>query len=231
MTPFQAVYGRAPPPLLTYGDMRTTNDTLDQQLVEKDTMLQRMKDHLVNAQERMKKYADRKRREVSFAEGEWVFLKVRPYRQSSLALRRNEKLTPKYFGSYKIIARVGSVAYKLELPAESAIHPVFHVSQLKKALGNLQAVQTDPLVLTDDFEWIAIPSDIYAASPDYTEVLVEWKGLPEQEATWEKTEDFKKPFPDFNLEDKVFKQVGSDVRPPGLQVYLRRGKKGITPPS
>lgn len=49
MTPFQAVYGRAPPPLLTYGDMRTTNAPLDQQLVERDAMLKRMEEHLHNA--------------------------------------------------------------------------------------------------------------------------------------------------------------------------------------
>lgn len=60
MTPFQAVYGRAPPPLLTCGDMRSSNAHLDQQLTERDAMLKVLKDHLLNAQEQMKKFVDRK---------------------------------------------------------------------------------------------------------------------------------------------------------------------------
>lgn len=106
-TPFCIVYGRDPPTLLAYGDRRTTNDTLDQQLVERDRVLATLKEQLERAQERMKLYADRNRREVQFEVGEEVFLKLRPYRQRSLAQRRNEKLAPKYFGSYEIIERVG----------------------------------------------------------------------------------------------------------------------------
>lgn len=63
--------------------------------------------------------------------GDLVFLKLQPYVQSSLAPHSNMNLVFKYFGPYKVLARVGLVAYKLDLPTTSSIHPVFHVSQLK----------------------------------------------------------------------------------------------------
>jgi hypothetical protein len=81
----------------------------------------------------MKNQADKHRSERSFEVGDWVFLKLQPYEQSSLAPRANQKLAFKFFGPYQIAAKVDSVAYKLSLPASAHIHPVFHVSLLKKA--------------------------------------------------------------------------------------------------
>jgi hypothetical protein len=66
--------------------------------------------------------------------GDWVYLKLQPYTQMSVAPRSNQKLSYKYFGPYLIIQKVGAVAYKLQLPDHSKIHPVIHVSRLKKAL-------------------------------------------------------------------------------------------------
>ncbi|TYK06486.1 ty3-gypsy retroelement transposase [Cucumis melo var. makuwa] len=133
------------------------------------------------AQEKMKKNADLKRRAVDFQVGDMVFLKLRTYRQVSLRRKCNEKLSPKYFGPYKILEKYRPVAYKLELPSTAAIHSVFHVSQLKKALGNHTQVQSIEPYLTETHEWMTqLEVYGYKKNPNTMdwEVLISWKGLP-----------------------------------------------------
>lgn len=77
-TPFQAVYGRELPPILSYGEPKTVNDTLDQQLRECNNTLAILKDHLVAVHNQMKKIVDGKRKEVHVEEGNMVFVKLRP---------------------------------------------------------------------------------------------------------------------------------------------------------
>jgi hypothetical protein len=72
-----------------------------------------------------------------------VYLKLQPHIQSSMAPRSNHKLSFRYYGPFKILQRVGVVAYKLQLPPEAKIHPVVHVSQLKQHLANMDGVSTD----------------------------------------------------------------------------------------
>jgi len=67
--------------------------------------------------------------------GDWVFLHLQPHKQHSVASWIPQKLAPRFFGPYKIVARVGTVAYTLCLPPSSKIHPTFHVSRLKHAFG------------------------------------------------------------------------------------------------
>jgi hypothetical protein len=83
----------------------------------------------------MKSQADKGRTERQFEVGDQVFLKLQPYIQSSIAPRANQKLSFKFFGPFKVLQRVGSVVYRLELTPASSVHPMFHVSQLKKAVG------------------------------------------------------------------------------------------------
>lgn len=110
--------------------------SLSEFLSQRQSMTQLLKENLQVAQARMKQQADKKRTERAFEVGDWVFLKLEPYRQTSLAIRKSLKLSAKYYGPFQVIARIELVAYKLQLPPTSTIHPVFHISLLKKKIGN-----------------------------------------------------------------------------------------------
>jgi hypothetical protein len=115
-TPFEIVYGRKPPPLLRFLSNETKVDAVALELADRDEALKQLKEHLLRAQEQMARYANQKRKDLCFEVGEWVFLKLRPYRQQSVSRRMNQKLAARFFGPFQIIARVGAVAYKLQLP-------------------------------------------------------------------------------------------------------------------
>ena len=76
--------------------------------------------------------------------GTWVYIKLQPYVQSSVAARANQKLAYRFFGPFLITDKIGTVGYKLKLPDSSSIHPVFHVSQLKVAVPVTHIAQPLP---------------------------------------------------------------------------------------
>nr|GEW03432.1 putative mitochondrial protein [Tanacetum cinerariifolium] len=154
ITPFKLLYGRDPPHLIYYGSVSSPVIEVERYLEERDCILKELKEHLLRAQERMKKQVDKHRIEVEFKVGDWVYIKLQPYRQYLMAMRRNEKLSPKYFGPYKVLERVRKVAYKLELPTTARIHFVFHISQLKKMRTPTITRQELPAGLTEDMELI-----------------------------------------------------------------------------
>jgi hypothetical protein len=129
-SPFYVLYGHHPKHFGVSEDSAAHPIPLADWLKEKSMMNSLIQQHLARAQKRMKTQADKGRSERNFAVGDWVYLKLQPYIQASLAPRANQKLAFKFFGRFQVISRVGSVVYKLKLPDTSAIHPVFHVSQL-----------------------------------------------------------------------------------------------------
>ena len=91
----------------------------------------------------MKQQADQHRSKRSFDVGDWEFLRLQPCKQMSLKqAKKDNKLSPKYYGPYKVLQNIGTMEYKLELPASSRVHPIFHVSCLKKVIGENLSVQT-----------------------------------------------------------------------------------------
>lgn len=116
--------------------VHTNLQGVEEMLNERQQQWSVLKDLLEAAQLRMKHFADCNRTEREFKVGDWVYLKLQPYRQVTVALRKNMKLSAKYFGPYELLEKLGPVAYKLALPETSRIHPVFHVSQLKKSVGH-----------------------------------------------------------------------------------------------
>jgi hypothetical protein len=94
------------------------------------------------AQNHMKQQADQGHSECQFVEGDQVFLRLQPYKKTSLKVEHCQKLSPKFYGPYTILKRVGYVAYQLALPSHSKLHPVFHVSCLNKVIGTKCQTQT-----------------------------------------------------------------------------------------
>ena len=109
----------------------------------------------------MKQQADQHRSERIFDIGDWVFLWIQPYKQISLKQpKKDNKLSPKYYGPYKALQNIGTMAYKLELPASSWVPPVFHVSCLKKFISDKLPVQTILSELDEEGKIILEPEGV-----------------------------------------------------------------------
>lgn len=149
----------------------------------------------------MQLFADQHRTDRNLEIGDYVYVKLQPYRQHSVVLRSNHKLSPKYFGPCKVIDKCGHVAYKLELLATSQIHLVFHVSQLKLRDGNVQTSTHLPSIVHDVLvkgpESILERKMINRQGMTGTMVLVNWDNQSSEEATWEFLFELMKRFPSF----------------------------------
>jgi hypothetical protein len=103
-------------------------------LEERQLMDQLLQHNLNHAKQQMKLYVDKKRTDKTFQVGDQVFVKLQPYVQSLVAHRTNHKLAFRYFEPYQVSRSINTVAFEIALPYTSRIHPIFHVSQLCKAL-------------------------------------------------------------------------------------------------
>jgi Chromo (CHRromatin Organisation MOdifier) domain len=179
-------------------------------MAERQETAKILKEQLRRAHDRMKKYADSRRSERKFHTGDWVYLKLQPYRQVTVQGHASfHKLKPKYYGPFEIIERMGEVAYRLNLPPRSLIHPVFHVSQLKKCKGQVATAATPLPVLNPGgrvrIEPIVVLDRkiVKKKNEPKLKILVKWSNLEDEETTWEDYESICKQFPGFKLEDKL----------------------------
>jgi hypothetical protein len=219
MTPYKALYGKDPPTLtrstVVIDDM---DDVVAQILTSKEKILTQLQQNLHKAQQSMKLQADKKRLHKEFNVGDFVLVKLQPYRQTTVANRSNHKLSLKYFGPFPVIARVGSVAYKLQLPSAARIHPVFHISQLKQYKGDTIDAYYPLSEITTELGPILQPESVLQARTvlkgpiSAPQVLIKWQGLDASVATWEDKSEMREHYPNFNLEDNIVVNGGSIVR-------------------
>ncbi|GJY00700.1 putative reverse transcriptase domain-containing protein [Tanacetum coccineum] len=136
VAPCEALYGRkcrSPVCWSEVGDSQLTGPELIRETTEK---IVQIKNRLLTTRSRQKSYADRRSKPLEFEVGDMVLLKVSPWK-GDVRFGKRGKLSPRYVGPFKILARVGPVAYTLELPEElKGIHSTFHVSNLKKCLAD-----------------------------------------------------------------------------------------------
>jgi hypothetical protein len=156
----------------------------------------------------MKVQADKHRTEREFQVGDWVYLRLQPYWQKTVAMRKNLKLSPRFFGPFKILQKIGLVAYKLDLPSSSQIHLVFHVSCLKLKLGqHTTPLPTLPPVnlageIRPEPEAVISRRMIKKGARAVIEVLVRWKGAAVEDDSWELLRNLQEQYP--HLAGKVF---------------------------
>jgi len=134
MTPFTVLYEYEPLSFMdiVLGDSCAPRAKKKHQ--EGQDILRLLKENLQRAQNQQKIYADIHQSERSFEVGDFFYLKLQLYRQSSLKAKEKDKLRPRFYGPYLVTCHIDEVAYEFELPNGSRIH-VFHVSFLKKSVG------------------------------------------------------------------------------------------------
>ncbi|PKI36770.1 hypothetical protein CRG98_042847 [Punica granatum] len=214
-TPFEALYGFQPPLHMPYFPRDSTVAAVDAYMTDREDMVRTLKYHLRRARDRMKAQADKKRIEREFLVGDSVYLNLQPYRQGTVANRSSEKLSPRFFGPFEILDKIGKVAYKLKLPDSAQIHPVFHVSRLKKAIRTTNYSTQLPVLEGGSSDKTKQPVAILErrlvrrGNRAVAQVLVHWTNTSPAEATWEYADELRWRCPRFDLEGKGSKGEGN----------------------
>ncbi|PNX64990.1 hypothetical protein L195_g054307, partial [Trifolium pratense] len=161
---------------------------VDRSLSAREDAIKLLIFHLLRAQNRMKQQADKHRSDRQFSVGDYVFLKLHPYKQHFMRKTQFHKLLPKYYGPFKVVDKMGAAAYQLELPKDAAIHNVFHVSQLKVChdptaaiVHNIPGFMSQPPTRVP--ERILERKMVKRGRVAATKVLVQWKDTPPDMAT------------------------------------------------
>ena len=202
MPPYEALYGRRCRTPLCWdevGERHLSSVELVEETREKVKIIrQRMR----AAQDRQSAYADRRRRPLEFQEGDMVFLRISPWK-GVIRFRQRGKLSPRYIGSFRILERIGSVAYRLDLPEELArIHDVFHVSVLRRYMPDPSYVlEPPPIELWEDLSLPVQPVAVLdkqirrLRSKDVPLVRILWRNDQVEEETWESEETMRGQYP------------------------------------
>ncbi|GJW27751.1 hypothetical protein Tco_0044626 [Tanacetum coccineum] len=181
------------------GDSQLTGPELVRETTER---IVQIKNRLLMARSHQKSYADVRRKPMEFQVGDMVMLKVTPWK-GVIRFGKHGKLSPRYIGSFKIIERIGRVAYKLELPDKlHGIHNTFHVSNLKKCMADENLViPLEKIQLDDKLHFIEEPVEIMDREVKQLKqsripiVKVQWNSRRGPEYTWEREDFFKRNYP------------------------------------
>jgi hypothetical protein len=211
-TPFRVVYGRDPPSIRSYEPGETRAAAVAHEMEAREAFLVDVRYRLEQAQAVQKLQYDKHHREVSYAVGDWAFLRLCQRVAASLPRTTTGKLKPRYVGPYRVTEINNDVAVQLELPPGACLHDVFHVGVLRKYVGS-PPTTTPALPPLLNGAVVPEPERVAGArlSRAVRHVLVHWRGGPATSATWEEFDDFRAQFPAFQLEDELVFDEGRDV--------------------
>ncbi|GJV15615.1 putative reverse transcriptase domain-containing protein [Tanacetum coccineum] len=181
------------------GEVQLTGTEIVQETTEK---IIQIKQRMQAARDQQKSYADLKHKPIEFQVGDKVMLKVFPWK-GVVRFGKQGKLNPRYIGPFKVLEKVRSVAYKIELPQElSRVHNTFHVSNLKKCYADEPlAVLLDGLNFDDKLQFVEEPVEIMDREVKRLKrsripiIKIHWNSRRSPEFTWEREDQFRKKYP------------------------------------
>ena len=181
------------------GDVQLSGPELIHETTEK---IVQIRQRLQASRDRQKSYADVRRKPMEFQVGDRVLLKVSPWK-GMIRFGKRGKLNPRYVGPFKILERVGPVAYKLELPEDlSRVHHTFHVSNLRKCLSDeTLVIPFKGLRLDEKLNFIEEPVEIMDRDVKQLKqslipiVKVRWNSNRGPEYTWEREDQIRAKYP------------------------------------
>ncbi|GKC77814.1 putative reverse transcriptase domain-containing protein [Tanacetum coccineum] len=202
VAPFEALYGRkyrSPVCWVEVGDAQLTGPAIIHETTEK---IIQIKSRIQSARDRQKIYANIRRKLMVFQVGGRIMLKVLPWK-GVVHFGKQGKLNPRYVSPFKVIERVGTVAYKLELPPQlSQVHNTFHVSNLKKCLSDESfVISLEELRVDDKLHFVEEPVEVMDHEIKQLKrsripiIKVRWNSKRGPEFTWECEDQFKHKYP------------------------------------
>nr|XP_043616059.1 uncharacterized protein LOC122587975 [Erigeron canadensis] len=206
MPPYEMLYGRRCRTPICWGEVGQRELGGTDAVLETTQKIDEIRERLKAAQDRQKSYADVRRRPIEFMVGDRVMLKVSPWK-GLLRFCKRGKLSPRFIGPFRVLARVGKLAYQLELPEElSRIHSTFHVSQLRKCLvDDATCVPLNEIELDKKLTYVEEPVAIVEEelrrinNKTVRTFKVQWKHHKSSEYTWETEHDMLVYYPSFHM--------------------------------
>ncbi|GJY12985.1 putative reverse transcriptase domain-containing protein [Tanacetum coccineum] len=198
---FEALYGQKCRSPVCWAEVRDVQLTSLKIVHETTEKIIQIKSRIQAAHDRQKSYADVRRKPLEFQVGDKVMLKVSPCK-GVVRFGKRGKLNLRYIEPFKVLAKVGTVAYRLKLPQQlSMVHSTFYISNLKKCLSDESLViLLDEVQVDDKLHFVEEPMEIIDREVKWLKqnripiIKVRWNSRRGPEFTWELEDQFKKKY-------------------------------------